>query len=106
MITGIQIICILFGITMLYFTFLHYKKNNFNVRDLTLWIFVWILFIFAASFPSNLIFLLQPLVIQSVIDLLTIGAFVMIFLIIFVLYTTVRKNEQNIKNIVRKIAQD
>ena len=46
----------------------------------------------------------MKLVLQSVIDLITVGAFMVIFVIIFVLYISVKKNESNIKKIIRRVA--
>ena len=106
MISGVQILSIFFGLIMIYFTFLYFRKKSLNQKDFLLWLIIWIGFTLSASFPSTLTFLLQPLVIQSVIDLLTVGAFIIIFTIIFTLFVKVRKSEESIKNIVRKIAKD
>ena len=104
MIVGVQAIAILFGLFMTYLTYIQFRKRNLQTYDVIVWFVVWIIFILAATFPSTLTIFLQPLVIQNVIDLLTIGAFMMMFSIVFKLYISTKKNEKNIKTIVRKIA--
>ena len=104
MIAGVQVLAILFGIVMMYFTFLYYKKKQFQPTDLLLWATIWLGFTFAVMFPELFVGFLQPLVVQRVMDLITIGAFAVQFIIIFFLYKKTKNNEQSVKKLVRKIA--
>jgi len=45
MIQGLQIIGILFGLCMLYLTFLYYKKNAYDGKSFALWSGLWIFFL-------------------------------------------------------------
>jgi hypothetical protein len=101
---GIQLIGVLFGIVMMYFTFLHYKKKHFSMAGFSAWMLIWAAFLFAALFSETLTFLLQPLVVYRMMDLLTITAFMVSFTLIFVLYTKTKENEQNVRKIVKKLA--
>ena len=47
-ILGIQIIGILFGFFMMYYTFLQYKRKEFKMGEYTFWLILW-----AASPPPN-----------------------------------------------------
>jgi hypothetical protein len=100
----IQIIGLLFGVFMLYLSFLYYKRKEFGKGDLVTWIFIWAAFIFAALFPANLVFILQPLKVSRVMDLLTIGAFMLLSVFVFINYKVNRKNENRLKEIVMKLA--
>ena len=52
---GIQILGSLFGIFMLYYTFLHYKRKDITSKEGSFWIGLWGLFIIVTIFPGYLI---------------------------------------------------
>ena len=104
MLAGIQILGISFGIFMIYLSFLYFKRKEFQTGDFFLWISIWLMFLFAIIFPNTLQFLLKPLAVYRVMDLLMISSFVVLFGLMFVIYKITRRNEKNIKDIVRKLA--
>ncbi len=104
MIFGVQVLGVLFAIVMIYLSFLYFKKKEFYLKDFAAWLIVWILFLFAIIFPNTLEFLLQPLTVYRVMDLIIIGGFLVLFIFVFVLYRITRMNEKNVKEIVRKLA--
>ena len=104
MIPGLQILAVLFGLVMIYLTFINFKRKNYDAKDFALWLVVWIAFLFLASFPSIVYGVMESLDIQRTVDFFIIGGFMFFTVIIFYLYRTVRKSENKIEEIVRKVA--
>lgn len=104
MVLGIQIAGTLFGLFMIYYSFLNYKKQEFTLKEFSFWAFLWILFIIVALFP----FLLDPIVKKigflRALDLLTISGFIFLTTAIFYTYTLARKNQKKLEAIVREMA--
>jgi len=104
MVAIIQVIGIIFGIVMIYISYLYFKRKDFSVPDLAVWILIWIGLVVAISFPTTLQFLLQPLSIYRVLDFLMVVAFGIIFIFIFVMYRIIRHVQKDTEKIVRKLA--
>ena len=100
----IQIFGILFGFVMVYITYFYYRRKEFNFIDFMIWITIWSAFLFFISFPEMLSWLLNPLKIARLLDLLMIMSFVVLFALISFLYNETKKNERRIKEIVREIS--
>ena len=104
MLLEIQIAGSLFGMFMIYYSFLNYKRKEFTVKEFSFWAFLWIMFIIVALFP----FLLDPLVKKigflRALDLLTIIGFIFLTTAVFYTYTLARKNQKKMETIVREMA--
>lgn len=104
MVLGIQTVGLLFGLFMVYYSFLNYKRKEFTIKEFGFWLFLWAIFITVALFP----FLLDPIVKKigflRALDLLTIGGFLFMILAIFYTYTVTRKNQKQLESVVRAIA--
>lgn len=104
MVLGVQLFGILFGIVMIYFAFLYYKKKDLTINDFIIWVVLWLLFILAISFPKKLDFFLDSLGIISAMQLFAVIGIILLFGIVFYLYTMVRKNQRQLARIVKDIA--
>jgi hypothetical protein len=104
MVLGIQIAGVLFGLFMVYYSFISYKRKEFSVKEFSFWILVWGLFIITALFPS----VLDPIVkiggFLRALDLLIISGFLFLITLTFYTYTIVRKNQRKLETIVREMA--
>ena len=104
MVLGIQIAGSLFGLFMIYYSFLHYKRKEFTAKEFIFWVFLWVSFTIIALFP----FLLDPIYKKigflRVLDLLTIVGFMFLITAIFYTYTLTRKNQKKLETIVREMA--
>ena len=104
MVLGIQIAGFLFGLFMIYYSFLNYKRKQFTVKEFSFWILVWILFIIVALFPS----VLDPIVkfggFFRVLDVLIVSGFLFLITAVFYTYTVVRRTQKQIEKVVREIA--
>lgn len=103
-ILGIQILGILFGIFMMYYTFLQHKRRELNSKEYNFWLILWILFIIFAIFPWVLDPITRSLNIARTMDLFIVVGFMFLIGLGFYTHTIVRKNEKRIEEIVRKIA--
>jgi len=103
-ILGIQIAGFLFGLFMIYYSFLHYKRKEFTAKEFGFWSSLWVAFIVIALFP----FVLDPVVktfgFFRALDLLIISGFLFLILSIFYIYTITRKNQRQLETIVREIS--
>lgn len=104
MIVGIQVIGLLFGLIMLYLTFLYYKKKAYTGNSFIVWSFIWICFILIVIFPEQIYGIMETLEIKRTVDFFVISGFLFFSVIIFYLYIITKKNQKMIEDIVRKVA--
>lgn len=104
MIVGIQIIGFLFGLIMLYLTFLHYKRGDYNSRSFVIWVCVWFFFIAMVVFPETVYGLMETLEVERTVDFFVIGGFLFFSLVIFYLFVTVKSIQKKIEKITREVA--
>lgn len=104
MVLGIQVAGFLFGLFMIYYSFLNYKRREFTAKEFSFWLFLWVIFIIVTLFP----FVLDPIVktfgFFRVLDLLIISGFLFLIAAIFYTYTLTRKNQKKLEAVVREIA--
>ncbi|MFH0979319.1 MAG: DUF2304 domain-containing protein [Candidatus Woesearchaeota archaeon] len=105
MIAGIQILGMLFGLFMLYITFLYRKRSQITFRESLFWSVLWLFFFALSLFPTSLNFIVRDVLrMQRPLDFFIILGFMFLIGISFYNYSIVRKNEKRIGEIVRKIA--
>lgn len=104
MISGIQIIGIMFTLGMIYLSYMYYRRRELSLPDFSVWFIIWIGLFFVIIFPNSLEFLLQPLTVYRVFDLITATGMIILFTLGFFMYTKTRKSQKNIENIVRTLA--
>ena len=103
-ILGIQILGILFGFFMMYYTFLQHKRKEFTIKEYSFWFIFWGVFVVITLFPQLLDPVLDTLNIARALDFFIITGFLFMIFIIFYTYTVVRKNQRKLEEIVRNIA--
>jgi len=105
MILGIQLVGIFFGLFMMYYSFLHYKRKEFTIKEFSFWLILWILFIYVAVFPGSLDPIVKQLALSRTMDLFIILGFMMLIAVFVYTYNLVRINQRKIETVVRKIAK-
>ncbi len=104
MVLAIQIIGSLFGLFMIYYSFLQFKRNEFTGKEFGFWFLIWLMFIIVSIFPN----ILDPFVVfvgvLRALDLLVIIGFIFMVTAIFYTYTLVRKSQKKLENLVRELA--
>jgi|TARA_B100001964_G_C14151018_1_gene562036 hypothetical protein len=103
-ILGIQIIGILFGFFMMYYTFLQHKRKEFTIKEYSFWFVFWGVFVVLTLFPQMLDPVLKTLNIARALDLFIIAGFLFLIFIIFYTYTIVKKNQRKLEEVVRNVA--
>ena len=104
MVLGVQVAGFLFGIFMMYYTFVKFKKKEFSSNEYLFWAVLWVLFFGVSLFPN----LLDPIVITlsfaRTFDLLiTVGCLFIIGLT-FYTYTIVNRSRKQVEEVVREVA--
>jgi hypothetical protein len=104
MLLGIQILGICFGLFMIYYSFLHFKRKEFTNKEFAFWLVLWVLLVYVALFPNALDFIVLKLSISRTMDFLILVGFMVLTALFFYVYTLIRQNQKKIEEIVRKIA--
>ena len=104
MVLGIQIAGFLFGLFMIYYSFLNYKRKEFTVRESLFWISLWVVFILFSLFPFILDPVIKPLGFFRAFDFFIMGGFLFLIAAIFYTYTVTRKNQKRLEAVVREMA--
>lgn len=101
----LQIISLIFGLYMLYWSFLSYKKRLFYINELMFWISIWTLFITIALLPDSAKIILQTFRINRTMDLFMIIAFMVLWFISFRNYTDNKQLKKILYQMVREDAK-
>ena len=104
MVLGIQIGGFLFGIFMIYYSFLNYKKKSFGIKELLFWIVIWVGFMVITLFSNILDPITKSVNLARTFDLLIIAGFILIIGVVFYMYSITKKNLRQIEDIVRVLA--
>lgn len=104
MVSGIQILGILFGMSMLYLSFLHFKRKEFNAYQFFIWGVLWIGFIVVVLFPKSLNVFVQRLGVIRAFDLFSVVAFIVVFSLAFHNYVLIARLEKKLERRVREKA--
>ncbi|MBS3135484.1 DUF2304 domain-containing protein [Candidatus Woesearchaeota archaeon] len=106
MVLGIQVAGLCFGLFMIYYSFLHYKRKEFTIKEFSFWLVLWTAFSFVSLFPQSLDFFVERLNLNRTMDLFTIAGFMTLLAIFIYTYSLVRQNQRKLEMIVRKFAKE
>lgn len=103
---GIQVLGILFGLFMIYYAFLNFKRKEFGTVEFVVWIILWILFVVAAISPGDVFdfFTRGRLGIKRPLDFYIILGFMFLIALGFHTYSIAKKNQTKLEKLVREIA--
>ena len=96
MVLGIQILGTFFGLFMMYYTFLHFKRKEFTLKEVSFWLFLWIIFIYVSLFPNALDFIVKKLALSRAMDFFIIAGFMVLIAMFFYTYVLVRVNQRKL----------
>ncbi|MBS3132458.1 DUF2304 domain-containing protein [Candidatus Woesearchaeota archaeon] len=105
-ILGVQILGMIFGFFMIYYTFLQHKRKEFTAKEYGFWLAFWAAFLAVTLMPQILDPILSTLSIGRALDFFIIAGFLFLIFVSFYTYTIVRKNQRKLEDVVRKIAID
>lgn len=104
MIYGVQIIAILFALGMGYLAYTHYRRKEFNGREVSFWMLLWIGFIFITIFPNSVDFLVRTFQLNRTLDLVMIIGFFVVIALTFRNYYITERLERKLEDYVRSEA--
>ncbi len=105
MVLGIQIIGILFGVFMLYYTFLYYKRKEFRQLEFGFWVVLWGVLIAMAIWPNSLDFLVKKVLsLSRPLDFFMIVGFLFIVFLAYFNYISSKKINHKIDRIISAAA--
>lgn len=104
MVLGIQIAGLLFGLFIIYYSFLNYKRKEFTIKEFSFWLALWTVFIVLSIFPFILDPILKPLGFFRAFDFFIMSGFLFLIAAIFYTYTVTRKNQKRLETVVREMA--
>lgn len=99
-----QMLAAFFGLWMMYALSVHFRKKLFGKLEYALWISLWSLFIVIALFPNLLLGISTHLNFIRVFDLLIVGSFIILTILIFVSYFQQKELKLKINKLVTELA--
>ena len=100
----LQLFSVAFGLSMLYWSFMNYKKRLIFIKELVFWSLVWLVFIVVTLFPESSNMLLQTFKINRMMDLYMIVAFIVLWLVAYRNYIENRIIKRKLQDLVRQAA--
>ncbi|MDP3970725.1 MAG: DUF2304 domain-containing protein [bacterium] len=100
--TNIQIVASIFGLAMIYMTFLQYKRGAFNRYQFVIWVVLFLSFVIVIWLPDKFNFITERLGISRAFDLFSIIAFVIILFLTFHNYLLITRIEKRLETKVRE----
>ena len=100
----IQLLGLLFGLLMLYFTFLHYKRNEFKIETFLFWALLWVVYILMVIYPTSLDFFVEQLKFGRRLDFFVVFGFLFIVALVYYNYLSIHKTKRRMEILTRKIA--
>lgn len=105
MLLGIQIVGIIFGLFMMYLTFLGFKRKELSNLEYLFWTISWLLLLFVTLFPNSLDFLVKRVLsMKRPLDFFIVLGFLFLTFITFVNYNLLKKSQEKIERVVRRLA--
>ncbi len=104
MVLGVQILGIIFGVVLLYLTFVHYKRKELRKLEFLFWLVIWVLFLALVLFPNVLDNVVVSLNLVRTMDLFTIVGFMFLIALTFYNYVMNLQHRRKLEHLVRAIA--
>lgn len=99
-----QILASCFGLCMLYVVSIHQRKATLSHLEVSFWYSIWIFFVIISIFPQLLVGISGVLRFARVFDLLVVGAFMILTVVIVSSYFQQKIIQRKLDTLVRKIA--
>ena len=100
----IQLLGLIFGAGMMYFTFVKYKRKELSRNETLSWFAGWTILLLVAMRPSSLDFFIGHLNFYRRLDFVVVLGFFVLLGLGFFNYSTVKKMERKLEMYVRKDA--
>lgn len=104
MIIGLQIIAIIFALSMIYFAVLSFKRSELTGMEIGSWLVLWSFAIVVIIFPELLRTFASTFLVTRVFDLMVIGGFILVITLVSASYMKSKRNEKKLEDLVRKLS--
>lgn len=104
MIIGLQVIAILFSLSMIYFALNSYKRGELTGIEIASWLVIWFVAIVIIIFPELLRNFAKTFFVTRVFDLMVVGGFILVISIVTGAYVRTKKLEKKMEEMVRRDA--
>ncbi|MFA5142339.1 MAG: DUF2304 domain-containing protein [Candidatus Woesearchaeota archaeon] len=104
MLIWLQVVGIIFALSMIYITLLFYRRNEIRFTDLLVWMPIWLFFIYGVVFPRSLDFFVQTFNVKNAVELFTIAGFMFMVGIVFYLFKIIRQLQNKMARLVKAVA--
>lgn len=104
MITGFQLVAIVFSFIMIYLAYLHYRRREIGKIEFMSWWVIWVGVIVIIIFPDLLKGFASTFYITRVFDLMVIGGFILVITLAYMSYVKSKSLEKKIEKLVRNKA--
>ena len=102
--SGVQLIAIVFGVAMLFISYMALRRRELALGEAALWMAVWLGLILVSLVPDRLRNVVGPLQVARLLDLVMIVAILFLTSLVFVLNRRVRRLEMRLVELVRRLA--
>lgn len=104
MILGLQFLAVLFALVMIYFAYVNFKRREISKIEIFIWVIAWVGAIVMVLFPDTLRGIAETFFISRLLDLLIMGGFVLVIVMVSLAYVRTRRIEKKLEDLVRKEA--
>lgn len=104
MITGLQIVAIVFSLIMIYLAYLHYRRKELGKLEFISWWIIWVGTIVIIIFPELLKGFAATFLITRVFDFMVIGGFILVITLAYKAYIKTKLLEQKFNQLIRSQA--
>ena len=101
---GIQVIGAVFGLGLLYITFVHLKRSEFTLKEFIAWAALGAVFIVVSLVPSIVFPLAEAINLTRPLDLFIILGFIFLVSAMFYVYAVMRATQHKLELLVRRLA--
>ncbi len=104
MITGLQLVSIVFALIMIYLAYLNYQRKEIGKIEFVSWWTIWVVATIIIIFPRLLQGFASTFFITRVFDFMVIGGFILVITLSFKAYVKTKALEKKIENLIRAAA--
>lgn len=104
MITGLQLVAIVFALIMIYLAYLNYRRREIGKIEFISWWTIWVGATIIIIFPGLLQGFASTFFITRVFDFMVIGGFILVITLAYKAYIKSKSLERKIEGLVREKA--
>jgi hypothetical protein len=101
MIIGLQLVALVFSLTLIYLAFLNYRRKEIDKAEFIYWTLIWSVTLFVVIFPEFLRVFAKTFFITRLFDLMVVGGFILVISMVARVYVKTKRIENKLEKYVR-----